>query len=55
MIRIKVSCPKCGRRVMDKTENAKGIIEIKCPHCRSIVKIQLDQSNDGSIRYRLVS
>ena len=54
MIKIKVSCPKCGKRVMDKTENAKGVIEIKCPHCKSIVNIQLDKASDGSIHYRLV-
>ena len=54
MIKIKVSCPKCGKRVMDKTEDAKGVIEIKCPHCKSVVKIQLDKANDGSIHYRLV-
>lgn len=54
MTKIKVSCPKCGRRVMDKTEDAKGVIEIKCPHCKSVVKIQLDKAYDGSIRYRLV-
>ena len=55
MIRVKVSCPKCGKRVMDKIEGAKGVVEIKCPHCKSVVKIQLDQTHDGSIRSRLVS
>ena len=55
MIKIKVSCPKCGKRVMDKTENAKCTVEIKCPHCKSVVKIQLDQARDGSVHYRLVS
>ena len=55
MIRVKVSCPKCGKRVMDKIDGAKGVIEIKCPHCKSVVKIQLDRANDGSVHYRLVS
>ena len=55
MIRVKVSCPKCGKRVMDMIDGAKGVIEIKCPHCKSVVKIQLDRANDGSVHYRLVS
>ena len=58
MIRIKVSCPKCGRRVMDKTENAKGIIEIKCPECHNTVKINLSYRislRGSALRYRLSS
>lgn len=54
MNKVIVSCPKCGKRVMDKIEGASGIVEIKCPSCRQVVRIELDKKADGTIHYRLV-
>lgn len=38
---IQLKCPCCNKRAMDVVEVTKGklVIEIKCPHCRKIVKI----------------
>ncbi|MCR4615499.1 MAG: hypothetical protein K5756_05060 [Clostridiales bacterium] len=49
-----VRCPKCGKRVMDKTDGTTGVIEIICPHCKKTVIIRLERANGGSIRYRLM-
>lgn len=37
----KVKCPLCGKRIFDAAKGMKGEIEIKCPHCHKVVKIQL--------------
>lgn len=41
---IKLKCPNCSKRAMDVVE-AKGkvVMEIKCPHCHKIVKIQYNK------------
>lgn len=38
---VQLKCPNCTKRAMDVLKAAKGsvIIEMKCPHCRKIVKI----------------
>lgn len=38
---VQVKCPNCSKRAMDilKATNGNIIIELKCPHCRKIVKI----------------
>ena len=55
MSKVKITCPHCGKRVMDKIDGATGTVEIKCPHCKEIVSIQLDKKADGTIRYRIVA
>ena len=40
-IRIVKMCPQCRKRIFDKLTPATGTIEIKCPHCSSIVTIDL--------------
>lgn len=40
-INIAVRCPECNWRVMDKVSPTTGKIEIKCPHCHKIVKVDL--------------
>lgn len=41
---IHVCCPHCrNKRLFDLDENgAKGIVIIKCPVCKSVVEIQLN-------------
>ncbi|CAI3547184.1 MULTISPECIES: hypothetical protein [Clostridium] len=38
---IQLKCPNYSKRAMDVIKATKGkvIIEMKCPHCRKIVKI----------------
>ena len=50
-VRISKYCPVCGWRLVDKVTPTSGIIEIKCPRCTNIVKINLAYRN--AIRYRL--
>lgn len=40
-IKIIVKCPKCGKRILDKTHRVTCIVELKCPHCGNIVPIDL--------------
>lgn len=39
--KIIVKCPKCEWRILDKISPTSGIIEVKCPRCREIVRIDL--------------
>lgn len=43
---VKLKCPICNKRAMDVVKAAKGkmVIEMKCPHCHKIVKINYSQS-----------
>ncbi len=49
-MRIIVSCPKCGWRILDKVTPASGCIAIKCQRCHQVVNIDL--SLRRRIRYR---
>lgn len=49
-VRISKRCPVCDWRFFDKVTPASGIIEIKCPRCGKVVKINL--AYRCSIRYR---
>ena len=40
-IRVSVKCPNCQHRVFDKMGVSSGILEMKCPRCRQIIKIDL--------------
>lgn len=40
-VTIAVKCPKCDWRIMDKVTPTSGEIEIKCPRCRKVVKVDL--------------
>lgn len=40
-MRIAKYCPVCSWRIFDKVTPTSGVIEIKCPRCASIVKINL--------------
>lgn len=42
VLRVVKRCPICHKRCCDKiSAQASGIIEMKCPHCGSIVTINL--------------
>ena len=38
-IRVEKRCQRCGHRMFDKIGFASGYVEIWCPECRSIVRI----------------
>ena len=51
-IKVKYSevCPLCGRRLLDKTNQAPVEITLKCPHCHKIVSVNLSLRR-GNISY----
>jgi len=51
-IKVIVKCPLCEWRIMDKMSPASGHIQIKCPNCRRVVKINL--SLRSAVKYRIV-
>jgi len=40
-IKVIKRCPKCDWRILDKVTPTTGIIELKCPNCHKIVKVDL--------------
>ena len=40
-VKVSKTCPTCGWRVLDKITPTSGMIEMKCPHCRSVITINL--------------
>ncbi len=40
-IRVAKCCPNCGRRLFDKISLTTGYVEIKCPECSHIIRINL--------------
>lgn len=40
-IKVSKCCPVCKWRLFDKVSPSTGFVEIKCPHCHSVVKINL--------------
>ncbi len=49
-IRVIKKCPRCGKRLCDALSAASGVIELKCPNCRQIVKIRLELRRKASCR-----
>ena len=47
---VRVRCPFCDWRLLDKVSATTGTIELKCPQCRKIVRIDL--SFRRRIRFR---
>lgn len=42
MLKYKMKCPKCRKRVFDIggiMQEVPIVLELKCPHCKSIVRI----------------
>lgn len=46
-------CPNCGKRILDKVSRTSGEIELKCPHCYKIVRVNLS-FRKGAVKYRRV-
>ena len=40
-LRVAKKCPVCGQRLFDKVSLATGFVEIKCPNCKHITRINL--------------
>ena len=40
-IKVSKRCPKCDWRILDKVTPTTGIIQMKCPRCKTEVKIDL--------------
>lgn len=47
-------CPICNWRVMDKITPTTGIIEMKCPNCKRVIKIDLS-FRKNVVKYRLAA
>lgn len=52
-INIRVNCPKCGRRIFDKITVSTGVIEMKCPKCDNVIKVNLALRKVKLLLYRL--
>lgn len=52
-IRIAKRCPNCNWRILDKVTPTAGVIEMKCPRCKTVV--QIDLSLRAVVKYRKVS
>ena len=35
-------CPYCAWRILDKVTPTTGVIEMKCPKCRRVVRVDLN-------------
>ena len=44
LMKIKMKCPLCGKRIFDTSQDAKGEIEVKCKNCNKVVKITLGKN-----------
>jgi len=53
-IRVIKRCPICNWRVMDKITPTTGIIEMKCPNCKRVIKIDLS-FRKNVVEYRLAT
>ena len=53
-IRVIKRCPVCQWRILDKISPASGVIELKCPKCNNIVKIDLSYRKTV-IQYRQIT
>ena len=53
-IRVIKRCPVCQWRILDTVSPTSGVIELKCPKCNHIVKIDLSYRK-AVIHYRHVT
>ena len=40
-VKVVKLCPDCQWRILDKVTPTTGIIEMKCPNCRRVVRVDL--------------
>lgn len=52
-LRVSKRCPKCDWRILDKVTPTTGVIQMKCPRCKTEVKIDLSLRK-GAVKYRKV-
>lgn len=53
-IKVIKLCPYCNWRIFDKVTPTTGVIEMKCPKCRKVVRVDLSyRSARPSIPCRL--
>ncbi len=51
---VRVFCPECHWRLIDKLSQSMGRIRMKCPHCSKTVEINLKfRLNRSRIYYEL--
>ena len=50
-IKIAKRCPNCNWRILDKVTPTTGIIQIKCPRCKTEIKIDLSLRKT-EVKYR---
>lgn len=55
-IRVVKRCPVCGQRLFDKVTLASGSVEIKCPRCGALVRVNLSlrrRRREDSLKLRV--
>lgn len=50
-VRVVKLCPYCAWRILDKVTPTTGIIEMKCPNCRRVVRVDLNFRTARDSRY----
>ena len=40
-IRVAKHCPNCNKRLFDKISLSSGFVEIKCPECKHVIRVNL--------------
>lgn len=41
-VKVMKLCPYCAWRILDKVTPTTGVIEMKCPKCRRVVRVDLN-------------
>ena len=54
-IRVAKHCPKCDMRVFDKISIASGFVEVKCPRCGEVFRINLAMRRQRNDSFRPVT
>lgn len=39
---MQAKCPNCGRRLLDYAPDTTGKIEIKCPKCKEVISLRIN-------------
>jgi len=54
-MKVAVYCPCCNKRVIDKIGKADVDVCIKCPHCKTEIKVNLNfrLNRSSGLRYRM--
>ncbi|MBU9723092.1 MULTISPECIES: hypothetical protein [Bacillaceae] len=47
---LRVECPECRQKLMDKAEDASGKVQPKCSRCRNVWEVDL-----GTNEFKLIS